>query len=267
MRLLALLSLLPILTLSSPVPLAEPEAAAEPYNPFFPPAYPADADVPHVRRFNQEELLDRARLEESGREDQIALARQAGNVYIGKRSEPIVERQVGKRAKVCKPKTTTASAAVPTQTGTTPSSAAPVPQPSPSTVRKSVDPYGDGPFSGYGTWFNVGLSACGTWDSPAMPVVAVSAELFDQWPGYTDWNPNNNPICGKHLDITWGGKTLTVEVTDRCPECSVRSLDLSKGAFKHFADLGVGLFGGDNYTPNITWSWTEGSGRLPQVPV
>lgn len=98
-----------------------------------------------------------------------------------------------------------------------------------------------------------------------MPIVAVSAELFDSWPGYDGTNPNNNPICGQHLDITWGGKTLTVEVTDRCPGCAVRSLDLSKGAFHFFADYSVGLLGMDSYTGNITWSWTEGTGRLPTL--
>lgn len=303
MRLFALLSLLPVLTLSTPVPITEAEAVAEPYNPFSPPPYPVDADVPHYRRFTQEELLDRAQLEESGR-DQIALAMKAAHGPV-KRSAEITDstrgqktakvctpkttdRKVRKRAKVCTPKTKTASAtsAVVTQTGNSPSSStsqsnnepstaggivAPTttraPVSTPTAVRKSVDPYGDGPFSGWGTWFEVGLSACGTWDTPGMPVVAVSAELFDQWPGYNGWNPNVNPICGKHLDITWGGKTLTVEVTDRCPSCSVRSLDLSKGAFQYFADLDVGLFGGDNYTPNITWSWTTGSGRLTQLPV
>jgi len=154
-----------------------------------------------------------------------------------------------------------ASTVVPTSAATTTSSAAP-----PSNTVYTVDPWGNGPFSGWGTWFDVGLSACGTYDTPGMPMVAVSAELFDQWPGYDGTNPNNNPICGLHLDITWGGKTLTVEVTDRCPGCAVRSLDMSKGAFEHFAPLSVGLLGMDSYTGNITWSWTSGTGRLPELP-
>lgn len=188
-----------------------------------------------------------------------------------------VARKVKKRGGVC----TTKSATVPTSTigggliaHPSSSTAAPATTVAPTTTtaaqptatQYTVDPYGNGPFSGWGTWFDVGLSACGTWDTPGMPVVAVSAELFDQWPGYAGTNPNNNPICGLHIDITWGGKTLTVEATDRCPGCAVRSLDMSKGAFEYFADLGVGLLGMDDYTKNITWSWTSGTGRLPQLP-
>lgn len=130
----------------------------------------------------------------------------------------------------------------------------------------AADPFGPGPYSGWATYYDVGLSACGTWDTPSMPIVAVSAELFDQWPGAGP-NPNLNPICGRHLEIQWGGKSLVAEVTDRCPGCAVRSLDLSLGAFEHFAFTSVGLLGMDTYTGNITWSWVEGTGRLPEIPV
>lgn len=200
-----------------------------------------------------------------------------------------VARKVKKRAGTCPTKSATteststigggliahpsSSTAAPTTTAAPTATAAPTTSAAPTTTaakptttQYTVDPYGNGPFSGWGTWFDVGLNACGTYDTPGMPVVAISAELFDQWPGYDGTNPNNNPICGLHLDITWGGKTLTVEATDRCPGCAVRSLDLSKGAFEYFADLGVGLLGMDDYTGNITWSWTSGTGRLPQLP-
>ena len=69
------------------------------------------------------------------------------------------------------------------------------------------------------------------------------------------------------LIVLGGGASLVVEVVDRCESCAERSLDLSRGAFEHFASLDVGLFGGDDYTPQIVWSWVEGSGPLAQVNV
>ena len=186
--------------------------------------------------------------------------------------------------------TTTQAQQTTTQTQNTPS---PSPSPSPVSSSVTVDPSGTGPFSGYGTWFDVvrspcifilppllhfrssslktladsqGLGACGWTNVSQDPIVAVSAQLFDNWPGYNGWNPNDNPICGKHLTISYGGKSLTVQVADRCPGCDLRSLDLSLGAFEWFADAGVGWFA-DGYTQNITWSWVTGSGAVPQVPV
>ena len=97
--------------------------------------------------------------------------------------------------------------------------------------------------------------------------MAISSQVFQNWPTWNGLNPNDNPICGLHLEITWGGKSLVVEVADECPGCDIRSLDMSAGAFEHFAALDVGLLGMDSYTGNITWSWVEGTGALPQVPV
>ena len=42
---------------------------------------------------------------------------------------------------------------------------------------------------------------------------------------------------------------------------------MSKGLFEQFADLDVGLLGGDHYTAPITWKWVEGTGSLPSLPV
>ena len=64
-----------------------------------------------------------------------------------------------------------------------------------------------------------------------------------------------------------GGKTVIAEVADSCPGCAERSLDMSEGLFEAFASLDVGLLGGDNYTPPITWKWVEGTGGLPALPV
>lgn len=99
-----------------------------------------------------------------------------------------------------------------------------------------------------------------------MPIVAVGEELFDNWPGYNGLNPNHNPICGKHIQITYAGKSVIVEVTDRCPGCSERSLDLSPSAFEQLAPLGIGRLA-DGYTRNLEWNWVSGNGRLPELPL
>lgn len=163
------------------------------------------------------------------------------------------------------PSSTTHTTTALTTTTSTHSTASP--SPSSTTGDFTVDRDGNGPFSGWGTWFDDGLGACGWTNSAADPIVAVSAQLFDNWPTWNGLNPNENPICGHHIEISWGGKSLVVEVADRCPGCDVRSLDMSVGTFEHFATLGVGLLGKDSYTGNISWSWVEGSGPLSQVPV
>jgi hypothetical protein len=61
---------------------------------------------------------------------------------------------------------TTSAKPSPSTTKTTTSTRAPVATASPVTV----DPAGNGPFSGWATWFDVGLSACGFQDTPGMPV-------------------------------------------------------------------------------------------------
>jgi expansin (peptidoglycan-binding protein) len=99
-----------------------------------------------------------------------------------------------------------------------------------------------------------------------MPVAAISHELFDSWPGYKGGNPNLNPVCDKHIRVSYRGKSVVVQVTDRCPGCSERSLDLSPSAFEALAPLGLGRMA-DGYTQNLQWSWVQGSGRLPELPL
>ncbi len=36
----------------------------------------------------------------------------------------------------------------------------------------------------------------------SFSIVAVSTQLFDNWPTWNGLNPNENPICGQHLEIT-----------------------------------------------------------------
>jgi expansin (peptidoglycan-binding protein) len=66
--------------------------------------------------------------------------------------------------------------------------------------------------------------------------------MFDGWPG-ANGNPNQNPICGRQAQITSGGKSIVVTVTDRCEGCAYGDFDLSPSAFNALQDFGVGRTG------------------------
>ncbi|KAL7418129.1 RlpA-like double-psi beta-barrel-protein domain-containing protein-containing protein [Mrakia frigida] len=116
----------------------------------------------------------------------------------------------------------------------------------------SVDAAGDGPFDGNATWFYTGLGACGWTNTSSDLIVAVSSTLFDSWPGYAGTNPNDNPICGNQLLITYGDQTVLAQVADRCTTCGERSLDLTQGAFQALVPGGLDV----GIVP-MTWSWVN----------
>lgn len=61
-------------------------------------------------------------------------------------------------------------------------------------------------------------------------------------------NPNNNPLCGRSIRVNHEGKSVTVQVVDRCAACGTHDLDLSPVAFKVFNPLDVGRF-------QASWDW------------
>ncbi|KAI0044386.1 hypothetical protein FA95DRAFT_1608609 [Auriscalpium vulgare] len=84
--------------------------------------------------------------------------------------------------------------------------------------------------SGQGTYFTPGLGACGRSNTDADSIVAVSTQVFDNFPG-AGANPNDNPICGRTLTATSGDNSVTVTIVDRCVECLAGDLDFSPSAF------------------------------------
>ncbi|CAK5264142.1 unnamed protein product [Mycena citricolor] len=104
-------------------------------------------------------------------------------------------------------------------------------------------------FSGSGTFFNPGLGACGIFNTNADFIVAVSAFVFDTFPGATS-NPNANPICGRRIVANFQGRSVVATVTDRCAGCAgTGDLDFSPAAFSQLADPSVGrIFG-------VTWNF------------
>ncbi|TCD70219.1 hypothetical protein EIP91_004400 [Steccherinum ochraceum] len=78
---------------------------------------------------------------------------------------------------------------------------------------------------GRATFYNVGEGACGEFNVPTDPVVAISTALFGaQFPG---------PHCGQGVTITntQNGKTVRGTVLDECAVCGAFDLDLSEGLF------------------------------------
>jgi hypothetical protein len=75
-------------------------------------------------------------------------------------------------------------------------------------------------------------------------IAAASMLLYDGFDGYTGPNPNDNPICGKQVQITYNSKTIVVTIVDRCVGCARPDLDLSPAAFSLLADESVGRLSG-----------------------
>lgn len=115
----------------------------------------------------------------------------------------------------------------------------------PNTPRQnSLPPPFSGTHSGDGTFFEPGLGACGVTNGPNDLIVAVSAQLYDSFPGATP-NPNNNPICQESITASFEGKSVTVKVVDRCTGCAEFDLDFSPAAFTDLAgDLSIGRIHG-----------------------
>jgi len=95
-------------------------------------------------------------------------------------------------------------------------------------------------FSGDGTFYATGLGACGITNKDTDFIAAASEKFFDVFPGYNGANPNNNPLCGRKVSVTYGGKTMTVAITDRCTACAYGALDFSPAAFNTIADPATG---------------------------
>ncbi|KAJ7611164.1 plant expansin [Roridomyces roridus] len=99
-------------------------------------------------------------------------------------------------------------------------------------------------FTGDGTFFQPGLGACGKTNTASDLIVAVGHGTFDSFPGATA-NPNVNPICGKKLKASFGGKSVEVTVADRCAGCAgAADLDFTSTAFGKLAATSVGRIHG-----------------------
>jgi expansin (peptidoglycan-binding protein) len=84
---------------------------------------------------------------------------------------------------------------------------------------------------GIATFYDTdGTGACMLDPSDDLMVAAMNSTDFE-----------NSRACGSYLDVTGpNGRSVTVQVTDLCPECPVGALDLSAEAFASLASPSVG---------------------------
>ncbi|KAF5335600.1 hypothetical protein D9758_017267 [Tetrapyrgos nigripes] len=73
---------------------------------------------------------------------------------------------------------------------------------------------------GDATFYTPGLGACGITNTESDMIAAVSEQFFDSFPGATP-NPNLNPLCGRAISVSSGGKTIQVTIVDRYVEFTV----------------------------------------------
>ena len=59
-----------------------------------------------------------------------------------------------------------------------------------------------------GTWFEVGLGACGDTSVDSDKIIAISSNIY-----------GDGTYCDKTVSITANGKTATATVKDECPSC------------------------------------------------
>ncbi|KAG8879355.1 hypothetical protein FRB97_001740 [Tulasnella sp. 331] len=92
----------------------------------------------------------------------------------------------------------------------------------------------------YMTFFYPGLGNCGWTNSNDDLIIAVPTSTYD-----------GGKHCGAEVRITdKSGKSLTVTVADRCPDCEPGHIDASPGVFTYFASESKGVC-----DISITYSW------------
>ncbi|KAL1898427.1 hypothetical protein Cpir12675_001894 [Ceratocystis pirilliformis] len=94
----------------------------------------------------------------------------------------------------------------------------------------TTDNSGSGQESGYLTYYDLGMGACGFDDSGKDEtdyIIAISKDVMGT-------QSNGNPYCGKTATVTGNGKTITATIRDKCMGCTPEHIDGSK---KIFLDL------------------------------
>ncbi|KAI1100880.1 RlpA-like double-psi beta-barrel-protein domain-containing protein-containing protein [Jackrogersella minutella] len=108
-------------------------------------------------------------------------------------------------------------------------------------------------YSGDMTYYAPGLGACGKQNSDADHIVALATAQYGN-----DANPNKAKVCGRKINIHYGGKTATATVVDKCPSCASGSIDVSPAVFKQLASLDKGRV-------KVTWEYASGSAAEEEI--
>ncbi|KAH8922064.1 hypothetical protein BT69DRAFT_1320455 [Atractiella rhizophila] len=89
--------------------------------------------------------------------------------------------------------------------------------------------------SGRATFYDVGLGACGEYNSDSDFVVALNQGQYGS-------SNSVSKYCFKYINIQYGGKSAKAQIVDCCPGCPWGALDMSPALFKHFANPDMGVF-------------------------
>ncbi|RPD65943.1 hypothetical protein L226DRAFT_566434 [Lentinus tigrinus ALCF2SS1-7] len=86
--------------------------------------------------------------------------------------------------------------------------------------------------TGRGTWFEVGLGACGKTNKDSDKIIAISSNIY-----------HGGKYCDKKVKIknTANGKTATATVRDECPSCGSNDIDMSPSLFEELGSLDEGV--------------------------
>merc|ERR1712039_764814 len=122
--------------------------------------------------------------------------------------------------------TTTSMAPVPSSYQATSTSAAPA---------STADSAPGTTYTGDITHYSPGLGSCGWTSSSSDAIVAIAHGIMDNGA-----NPNNNPLCGQYITISYQGSTHQAKVVDTCPGCEDAAIDLSPSLFEAVAPNGDG---------------------------
>lgn len=100
-------------------------------------------------------------------------------------------------------------------------------------------------YTGDITFYDAGLGSCGwTTDGSSEYVVALSHLLIGE-------KSNDNPYCGRMIEVTRGGKSVKAKVVDKCMGCAHDNVDLSRVAFNELAHEDEGR------VPGCSWRFVD----------
>ncbi|KAI0769901.1 riboflavin aldehyde-forming enzyme [Fomes fomentarius] len=94
--------------------------------------------------------------------------------------------------------------------------------------------------TGRGTWFNVGLGACGKTNQDSDKIIAVSSSIYGSGKYCDDQKVSITNLAN--------GKTATATVRDSCPGCGSSDIDMSPSLFQELGDLDTGVL-------NVSWDF------------
>jgi len=100
--------------------------------------------------------------------------------------------------------------------------------------------------SGRGTWFDVGLGACGYYNVNSDPIVAISSGIYGSGGNCNQWMTITN---------TKNGKVASGKVRDECPGCGQYDIDMSPSLFQQLGSLDIGVL-------SVSWHY-EAKGWSP----